>query len=73
MLADALITTGSRSQTLNAWLRWRAVARPSRSTHAAYIGWQLATPTMSLALMLPLTGRLANVGRAVRDRFVPPG
>ncbi len=71
-LADALITTGSRSQTLNAWLRWQeqwpdhpaALMPPTLAS-------QLATPTSaSLALMLPLTGRLANVGRAVRDGFI---
>ncbi len=71
-LADALITTGSRSRTYSAWLRWQQQwpSHPAALV-APTMAAQLAAPANeSIALMLPLTGRLANVGRAVRDGFI---
>ncbi len=71
-LVNVLTTTGSRYQTHQAWQNWQAQWRD----HAAAIDppnliAQLADPaTASIALMLPLSGQLGNVGRAVRDGFI---
>lgn len=71
-LVNVLTTTGSRARTHRAWQNWQA----QWQDHAAAIDpptliAQLADPTTaSIALMLPLSGQLGNVGRAVRDGFI---
>lgn len=71
-LADILTTNGSRRQTHQGWLRWQTQwpNHPAATTPPTFTAQLAAPANTSVALMLPLTGRLSNAGRAVRDGFI---
>ena len=71
-LIDMLTSAGSRQKTAIAWKNWqqrwsnhRAALTPPNLTNQLTV-----RPVKSIALMLPLSGDLARVGRAVRDGFI---
>ena len=71
-LTEILTSAGSRQSTAVAWQNWRqrwpdhkAALTPPTITDALGV-----EATKSIALMLPLSGDLARVGRAVRDGFI---
>ena len=71
-LADVLTTAGSRQKATAAWVDWRQrwPTHPAALTPPTLTGQLAATSTESIALMLPLSGNLARVGRAVREGFI---
>ena len=71
-LADVLTSAGSRQKTIAAWDNWqqRWSTHPAALTPPTLTNELAARTTRSIALLLPLSGNLARVGRAVRDGFI---
>ena len=71
-LADVLTSAGSRQKATAAWDDWRQrwPTHPAALTPPTLTDQLAATSTKSIALMLPLSGNLARVGRAVREGFI---
>ena len=71
-LADVLTSAGSRQKATAAWDDWRQrwPTHPAALTPPTLTDQLAATSTKSIALMLPLSGNLAQVGRAVREGFI---
>jgi outer membrane PBP1 activator LpoA protein len=71
-LTDILTSAGSRQKAAAAWDNWqlRWSTHPAALTAPTLTDQLAVKPTQSISLMLPLSGNLARVGRAVRDGFI---
>lgn len=71
-LTDMLTSAGSRQKTAMAWKNWQQRWSNHRAalTPPNLMDQLTIRPAKSIALMLPLSGDLARVGRAVRDGFI---
>ena len=71
-LAEILTSAGSRQRTATVWQNWRQSwpNHPAALTPPTIIDQFRVEMPKSIALMLPLSGDLAHVGRAVRDGFI---